>query len=268
MQFIYDPQGLSLQGNALTLAVIDAAQNTISNLQLTNFASGVLVTSLSAAQQDDTTVASAKAVQDYIGSVVSGANHFRGTLDLTNGAYPLATTGSGAGGTVVAGDWWRVTVAGAFGTASAPTTTANYIEVGDVVTALTAYDLTSSEGLTNADFLVTQGNMVEASVSEAEAKTSAKFLTARAVINFARYKSLSITTDGTATSFLANHQLGKGLETLSIQCWHTPTATGIPSLVVPGFQLSTTVDLLNDFNVITGTTPFPAGTLTVNITSL
>lgn len=50
----------------LTNKTIDADDNTISDLTLSNLKSGVLVTDLSSAQSDDTTIASAKAVQTAI----------------------------------------------------------------------------------------------------------------------------------------------------------------------------------------------------------
>lgn len=58
----------------LTNKTIDADDNTISDLTLSNLKSGVLVTDLSSAQADDSTIASAKAVQAAISAAAPGVD--------------------------------------------------------------------------------------------------------------------------------------------------------------------------------------------------
>lgn len=62
----------------------------------------------------DTDIPTMYAVQTAIGDAVIGANPFRGFWDASGGTYPT-TGGTGSGGDIEAGNWWRISVAGTLG---------------------------------------------------------------------------------------------------------------------------------------------------------
>lgn len=62
----------------------------------------------------DTDIPTMFAVQTAIGNAVMGANPFRGFWDASGGTYPT-TGGTGSGGDIEAGNWWRISVAGTLG---------------------------------------------------------------------------------------------------------------------------------------------------------
>lgn len=254
----------SMRDTALTNAVIDASSNSITNLTLVNLTSSSLTTDLTVQQSDNSTLPSAKSVIEFIHSSVSAANHFRGTLDLSSGDYPATSTGSG-NNSIVAGDWWRVTVPGAFGTASAPTTNTEYIEAGDVVIAVSNYSNTN--GLTNNDFLVVQGNLISASHSEAIAKTSAKYLTPSSVSDFLLMKKIEMVSNGaTTTQYTITHDLNTPFYTLhtTVMVYNATTGSYDKNVVS---VVENTTDNLNKLDIVFSAAP-PAGTFYVNVMGL
>lgn len=136
--------------NAFTNKTIDAegTGNSISNLKSSNFKVSALSTTISATSVN-TEFAMAKAVYDFVIARIAALGVFAGDMDATAG---LPTVGTGAGGAIVAGNYWRVSVAGTI-------TGLGVLEVGDVVTA--KVDAAASTG----QFFVMQGNITDAVTS-------------------------------------------------------------------------------------------------------
>ena len=108
--------------DVLTNKTINASSNTITNLTLAMFASGVVDTDTTLAGNSDTKVATQKAVKAYVDSSVTGLLKLKGSTDCsTNPNYPSA----------LKGDLYYVTVAGKIGGASGKS-----VDVGDVYVAL------------------------------------------------------------------------------------------------------------------------------------
>lgn len=143
--------------NTLTNKTFDAngTGNSISNLELADFASSAITTDLSTSAAA-TQLARADAVKAYVDSVVADMGTIVGAFDASAGTLPSA--GSGASGAIEAGDYWRVSVAGDI-------TGLGHLEVGDVLVA-------STDGAsTAADFFVIQGNITDAVTTSSSSST-------------------------------------------------------------------------------------------------
>jgi hypothetical protein len=84
--------------------------NSISNLEVADFASGVIVTDYTGTL-NDSKILTAKATNDLVVARISGSDHARGSFDASTNAYP-STGGSGAEGAILKGDYWFISVAG------------------------------------------------------------------------------------------------------------------------------------------------------------
>lgn len=143
--------------NTLTNKTFDAngTGNSISNLELADFASSAITTDLSTSAAN-TQLARADAVKAYVDSVVADLGTIVGAFDASAGTLP--TAGSGASSAIEAGDYWRVSVAGDI-------TGLGHLEVGDVLVA-------SSDGASSAsDFFVIQGNITDAVTTSSSSST-------------------------------------------------------------------------------------------------
>ena len=77
--------------------------------------SGVLITtSTTFSGASNSQVPTALAVQTYVNNAISSGTSFRGGYDASSNLFP-STGGSGAGGSIVAGNYWLITVAGTLG---------------------------------------------------------------------------------------------------------------------------------------------------------
>ena len=143
--------------NTLTNKTFDAngTGNSISNLELADFASSAITTDLSTSAAN-TQLARADAVKAYVDSVVADLGTIVGAFDASAGTLP--TAGSGASSAIEAGDYWRVSVAGDI-------TGLGHLEVGDVLVA-------STDGAPSAsDFFVIQGNITDAVTTSSSSST-------------------------------------------------------------------------------------------------
>ena len=98
--------------NEFTNKTIDAnaTGNSITNLEVADFASGVIVTDYTDTLSDDK-ILSAEATNELVIARISGADHARGSFDASGDAYP-STGGSGTSGAIKKGDYWFISVAG------------------------------------------------------------------------------------------------------------------------------------------------------------
>ena len=110
------------------------------------FASGVIVTSVSDSSTDEE-IPTALAVNSAIENALTSIGKFVSDFDASSGELP--TTGSGAEGAIVKGDYWRVSVAGSI-TGLSPV---EKLEVGDLLVAK------ADEASTAAQFFGLQGNV-------------------------------------------------------------------------------------------------------------
>lgn len=144
--------------NTLTNKTFDAngTGNSLSNVELADFASSAISTDLSTDTGLDSKIARADAVKSYVDSVVADMGTIVGPFDASSGTLP--TSGSGASGAIEAGDYWRVSVAGDI-------TGLGHLEAGDVLVA-------SADGAsTAADFFVIQGNITDAVTTSSSSST-------------------------------------------------------------------------------------------------
>lgn len=131
--------------NTLTNKTIDAngTGNSISNLEVEDFASGVIVTSIGS-DADDDELATAKATKTFVENKIAGMGSFQGafTPSADGTTLPSRSTGS-----VQSGDYWRVTANGKLGTV--------VLEAGDMVVAKESL----STPLAATDFFAVQANL-------------------------------------------------------------------------------------------------------------
>tara|TARA_R100001015_G_C4629802_1_gene190920 strand:+ start:130 stop:867 length:738 start_codon:yes stop_codon:yes gene_type:complete len=78
------------ESQTITNKTIDVDNNTISNIEVDNFKSGVLDTNLSAVSSSDDTLASAKAIKTYVDTEVAGAGG--GGVTVEDEGSALSTT--------------------------------------------------------------------------------------------------------------------------------------------------------------------------------
>lgn len=255
-------ENVDLKQNSLQNAVINASNNTISNITVSMLSSGVLDTDLTSVSASDDTLASAKAIKAYVDATVTGSNHDAGSFDASGGAVP--TTGTGVASAIMKGDYWRITVAG---TISGVTPTAS-LQVGDVLyakvnSASTGSDFFAVEGNLNAATTSVAGTVVLATEAETKAKSdTSKVVTPSDLTTFARQAVISVTTDNTVTSHTVVHNLAKPLEELSIQLRDGTT----------GVQFFATIsksgsNVTNQF-VVTCSPAYPTGSYKVVVASL
>jgi hypothetical protein len=137
--------------NTFTNKSIDAigTGNSITNLGVSNFASENITTDINASATS-TQLARADAIKTYVDNKVASLGQFAGSHDASGGALP--TTGTGTGGAIVAGDYWRVSTGGTI-------SGLGKMEVGDVIVA-------STNGASiAANFFVLQGDITDAVTS-------------------------------------------------------------------------------------------------------
>jgi len=200
----------------LTNKAIDAANNTISNLDLSMFAAGVVDTDLSTVSASDDTVASAKATKAYVDGVVAGINKWAGTHDASGGAVP--TVGTGVAGAINAGDAWRVSVAGTI--TGLGVLTVNDVIFANIDDAAVAADFSAVQANVDAASTTVSGLVELATVAETEAHTdTARAVTPAGLATYARKYTGTITADGTETTYEVTHNLGKPVSELSVVLW-------------------------------------------------
>lgn len=247
--------------NTFTNKTIDAngTGNSISNLEVADFASSAIDTDLSSVSVNNDTLPSAKAVKAYIDGLIASGTNYAGVHDASGGAIPASTTGTGVGGVIRKGDLWKISVAGTI-------TGIGVLQVGDVIIANTAAADVAAEfdGLqANVDAASTtvSGVVTLATAAEAKAKSSStKALTPSAMTDYALMAVLNIPTDGTTVDYLATHNLGLSLTRLSVD---VTNVTGTEKI----FPILTAIDT-NSFTLTLGANGFvyPAGGVMVKIT--
>lgn len=132
---------------ALTNKTINGPDNTITNLALSMFASGVVDTDTALAANSDTRVATQKAVKAYADALIASqdAMVFKGVIDCSaNPNYPAADRG-----------WtYRVSVAGKIGGGSGVN-----VEAGDLLLCLTDSTASGNHATVGANWAVVQANL-------------------------------------------------------------------------------------------------------------
>lgn len=131
----------------LTNKTINGPSNTITNLALSNFASGVIDTDASMAADSDTRVPTQKATRGYISTVLANMDYARmaGPINAsTNPNYPAANSG----------DVYRITTAGRIGGASGPV-----VEVNDSVTCVVDGSVAGNHATVGANWFIAQANI-------------------------------------------------------------------------------------------------------------
>lgn len=252
-----DYDGLNLTGNTLTLSEINLYENILNGVTLSNFDINSVLTSLTQPQADDNTIATSKAIQEFLTTTVADSNHFRGSWDASSGNVPTIDTGSGINGTIVAGDWWRVSVGGTI-----PLLLPNdVVDINDVIIAIS--DITTQGEATGTLFISVNSNMLEASADEAIGKTGIKYLTARNVVDYGLFKTYTYTANGVDTIYNVQHDINIPLEGLSIQCYATINGVKVPITPLITGELSPPYTTLT----IESNPPIPAGEFTLLIKS-
>jgi len=143
--------------NTLTNKTFDAngTGNSISNIEVADIATAALTTDI-ASSASATQIARADAIKTYVDNKITAMGTFAGSHDASGGAFP--TTGTGSGSSIVAGDYWRVSVAGTI-------SGIGELEVGDVLTA-------TVDGADEAsEFFAMQGNITDAVTSASASST-------------------------------------------------------------------------------------------------
>lgn len=132
---------------------IDVDNNTLSNVEVDNLKASALASDIATGTSSQ--LATADVIKAYVDGQVTALGQFVGDQDASAG---LPTTGSGAAGAIVKGDYWRISVAGTI-------SGLGDLEVGDVLTAKT------DDASVAADFFVMQGNITDAVTSAATSVT-------------------------------------------------------------------------------------------------
>ena len=139
--------------------------------------------------------------------------------DFSAAAGTVPTTGTGLSGAILKGDSWYITVAGTI-TGVEPIANLN---VGDLLIARVDGANTGGEffAIKGSEFAATttvSGIVTLATEAEVLAKSSTtKAVTPADLATFARMQVVSVTTDGTTTTYTVNHTLAKAVGDLQIQ---------------------------------------------------
>ena len=142
--------------NVLTNKVFDANDvgNSIFNLEVADFATDALG---SVAENSAIKFVTSQGIKTYVDGLVSSLGQLVGSFDASTGFLP--TTGSGAAGGIMAGDHWRVVVAGNI-------TDLGHLEIGDALMAGT--DMASIA----ANFFVLQANLTDSVSSDGQSSVN------------------------------------------------------------------------------------------------
>lgn len=149
--------------NSLTNKSFDAngTGNSISNLEVADFAASALAATIGTGTASQ--LATADIIKQYVDdsissvqSAIASIGDLVGAFDASSGNLP--TAGNGSGGSILSGDFWRVTVAGDI-------VGLGHLEVGD---ALVAADAGAN---TAAQFFALQANITDAVTSDGNAST-------------------------------------------------------------------------------------------------
>jgi len=145
-----------ISANTLSNKTFDAngSGNSISNLEIADFAPSALASDIQTGTASQ--VAVATVIKAYVDSKVAALGQLVGQFDASSGLLP--STGSGAGSAIVKGDYWRVSVAGDI-------VGLGHLEIGDALVA--SEDIAS----TAADFFVLQANLTDAVSSSSVSST-------------------------------------------------------------------------------------------------
>lgn len=133
----------------LTNKSINAANNTITNLDLNDFAASVVITAAEgiASNDNDTTFPTSAAVKAYADSVIGSTDAmvYKGVIDAsTNPNYPAAD----------AGHTYKISVAGKVGGASGPN-----VEVGDMIICTTDSTASGTHASVGSNWNILQVNL-------------------------------------------------------------------------------------------------------------
>ena len=147
----------------LTNKTIDASANTISNLDINDFAAATIVTEAEGipANDNDTTIPTSAAVKDYADSILAAndAMTYKGAIDAsTNPNYPAAD----------AGDTYKISVAGKIGGASGPN-----VEAGDMIICLADGTASGNQATVGSNWNIIQTNLDGAVIGPASATNNA-----------------------------------------------------------------------------------------------
>ena len=144
----------------LTGKTISGASNTITNLSMGMFASGVVDADGTLTANSDTKIATQKAVKTYVDALLAAndAMVFKGAIDCsTNPNYPAAS----------AGHVYRVSVAGKIGGASGPN-----VEIGDTLYCMTDGSASGDHATVGANWVIVQSNLDGAVIGPASVTDS------------------------------------------------------------------------------------------------
>lgn len=255
-------ENIDLKNNSISNAVIDASSNTVSNITVSNLASGVLDTDLTSVSGTHNTVPSALSVKNYVDGAVTGSDHDAGDFDASGGYVPAI--GTGVASAIMKGDYWRITVAG---TITGVTPNAS-LQVGDVLYAKVDGASAGSQffavqGNLNAATTTVTGTVMLATEADAKAKTDmAKAVTPADLSTFARQAKVTVTTDNTATAHTVVHNMAKPLEELTVQL--RDGTTGVQFIAAISKSGS---NVTNQF-VVTCSPAYPVGSYLVLVTTL
>ena len=194
--------------NTFTNKTLDASAtgNTVLGLATTNFAAGVIVSTITSGSTNSQ-VPTALGVYNFVqaGFDANDAMQFKGGIDAsTNPNYPAANAG-----------WtYKITVAGLIGGAAGVAVTP-----GDTLYCTVDSSAAGNQATVGANWIIVQANVdaatttvqgltTLATLAEAEAKTVAnKAVTPAALANFTVKRTFTI-GDGALTSFALAHNLG------------------------------------------------------------
>ena len=101
--------------------------------------------------EDDTSLATSKAINDRIAAAITALGVLVGDHDASGSTFP--TSGSGEGGDIQKGDYWYISVAGTMGD--------HTVNVGDVL-----YAKTDDPGSTSSNWFVVESNREQATETE------------------------------------------------------------------------------------------------------
>lgn len=192
--------------NTFTNKTFDAngTGNSISNLEVADFATNVVDTDVALTANSDSRIATQRAVKAYVDGIVTGGLEYKGSIDAsTNPNYPAATKG----------DYYKISVAGLIGGGSGVV-----VQAGDSILA-NADSVGGNQIAVGASWDVIQGNLeyatttsigyVElATTAETEAKSSTTLVvTPSSLASFTRKLSDDI-GDGSSTSIVVTHNFG------------------------------------------------------------
>jgi len=222
-----DDKSIEIRNATLKGVVINTTDNTLTNVNIGNFAANVILTAMPVTP-NDTTLLTSKAIADYVTTqiVTSGSiGRPTGTIDMTSGTANLPASATG-------GEYWYV--AGLTGEAEGLLGGVFKVTNGDMVISINP-SAGGTGSTVAADFMVQQTNTINATETQYGTVMYAAVPTGEDEIDFATALSMSTVASPRLVQYIVYDALHK-LRNANV--WESQVFT-VPSLTSTTYTYAT-----------------------------